>query len=243
MIKDKSILAVIPARGGSKGLPGKNILSFAGQPLISWTIQAAQKSKYIDKCIVSTDNSTISDVAKKYNGDVPFIRPKNLACDKTPSIDVIFHAIDFFTQRGTNFDYFLLLEPTSPLRNENDIDSAISKLVSKRDIADSIIGVSKIEATHPVFDVKINSLGLIESYTSTDFESFRRQDIEPLYFFEGSIYLSDTMTLLKRKNFCHERTLPYIIPRWKSLEIDELPDLIMAEAIMNNLEQLEKYSA
>ena len=77
MIKDKSILAVIPARGGSKGLPGKNILSFAGQPLISWTIQAAQKSKYIDKCIVSTDNSTISDVAKKYNGDVPFIEFKS----------------------------------------------------------------------------------------------------------------------------------------------------------------------
>jgi CMP-N,N'-diacetyllegionaminic acid synthase len=127
-----------------------------------------------------------------------------------------------------------LLEPTSPLRETEDIDSALEKLNSNRNIADAIVGVSKVESTHPVFDVKINSEGLIEPYIGSKFKIFRRQNIEPLYFKEGSVYISSVNVLLKKKTFYHERTLPYIFPRWKSIEIDEMIDFIFAETILQN---------
>ena len=156
MIKEKSVLAVIPARGGSKGLPGKNILPLAGKPLIAWSIDAANGSQYIDRCIISTDDKDISDVAKKYGGNVPFLRPSHLANDDSPTIDVLVHTLQYFKNQSVEFDYLVLLEPTSPLRDSDDIDSAINLLHQNREIADSIVGVSKVEASHPVFDVKIN---------------------------------------------------------------------------------------
>ena len=234
MIRSSNVLAIIPARGGSKGLQGKNIFPLAGKPLIAWSIEAAKASKYIDKCIVSTDDKEIVDVAKLYDCDVPFLRPEELAFDETPSFDVIAHAVEFFKQKKSEFDYFILLEPTSPLRDANDIDCALEILDSNRGIADSIVGVAKVEATHPVFDVRIKDEGLIEPYAAENFSTFRRQEIEDLYYFEGSLYISDTKILLKEKTFYHERTLPYIVPRWKSLEIDEMVDIITAEALINN---------
>ena len=240
MINGKSVLAIIPARGGSKGLPRKNILQLVGKPLIAWTIDAAQKSKYIDKCILSTDNKEIASIAQSYNCEVPFMRPKELSCDETPSFSVVAHTVEFFKKNNLHYDYLILLEPTSPLRDANDIDCALENLVSNRAIADSIVGVSKIESTHPVFDVRINNAGLIEPYIGKKFEVFRRQEIKPLYFKEGSLYISDTEILLNIKNFYHERTLPYIVPRWKSLEIDEMVDLLTAETIINNLSLITK---
>jgi len=225
---------VIPARGGSKRLPGKNILPLLGKPLIFWSIEAAKKSKYIDRCIVSTDDKEIANIAKSYGCDVPFIRPKEMSLDNTPSYPFMEHAIKFFIKDHIHFDYFVLLEPTSPLRETEDIDSALEKLNSNRNIADAIVGVSKVESTHPVFDVKINSGGLIEPYIGSKFQIFRMQNIEPLYFKEGSVYISSVNVLLEKKTFYHERTLPYIFSRWKSIEIDEMIDFIYAETILQN---------
>jgi len=120
-----------------------------------------------------------------------------------------------------------------------DLDGALEILDSNRDIADSIVGVSKVESAHPVFDVRINDTGLIEPYAAKIFNLLRRQDIELLYFFEGSLYISETEVLINKKNFCHERTLPYTVPRWKSLEIDEMVDIITAEALINTLSLLD----
>ena len=119
-------------------------------------------------------------------------------------------------------------------------DGDLYFLLSNRDIADSIVGVSKIESTHPVFNVKVNDLGLIEPYTGKKFEIVRRQEIDSIYFKEGSVYISDVEIFLKTKNFYHERTLPYIVPRWKSIEIDEIIDLLFAETIINNLPLIKK---
>ena len=238
MINDRSVLAVIPARSGSKGLKGKNILQLNGKPLIAWTIEAARGSKYIDNLLVSTDDKKISEIANKYHCQTPFLRPLELSLDETPTIDVILHAINYYLNLGKKYDYFILLEPTSPLRDSHDIDKALELLDSSRDFANSIVGVSKVESSHPFFDVKIKESGLIEPYANNKFKTVRRQDIDELFYFEGSIYISKTDELINEKSFLHEKTLPYTVPRWKSLEIDELLDLILAESIMNNLKLL-----
>ncbi len=240
MINGKSVLAIIPARGGSKGLPNKNILPLADKPLIVWSIEAARESKYIDKCIVSTDDDKISNIVKNFGGEIPFKRPAHLASDESTTFDVLQHGINFFKNESVEFDYLVLLEPTSPLRDSNDIDESIMLLHEKRNIADSIVGVSKVEATHPVFDIRINKSGLIQPFVGESFEVFRRQEIEELYFFEGSVYVSDIEVLLKEKSFYHNRTLPFVVPRWKSLEIDEIVDLLTAETIIKNLSLIKK---
>lgn len=239
MINGKRVLGIIPARGGSKGLPRKNILPLAGKPLINWSIDAAKSSVYIDRCIVSTDDKEIAEVAERHDCAVPFLRPKHLAQDDTPTIDVILHAIHAFIDEKIDFSYLVLLEPTSPLRDSHDIDDALRTLEHNREKADSIVGVSKVEATHPAFDICINSDGLIEPYVGRNFQTLRRQEIEDLYFFEGTLYISDIDIIQKEKSFYHHRTLPYIVPKWKSIEIDDIIDFICAEAIINNMGRIE----
>ena len=239
MINEKSVIAIIPARGGSKGLPRKNVLPLAGKPLIVWSMDAAAKSKYIDRCIISTDDEEIAQVARENGGDVPFMRPDYLSTDIASSFDVIEHAIEFLNQSDQHYDYLVLLEPTSPLRGLDDIDVALEVLFHNREVADSIVSVSQVESSHPAFDIRINKAGLIAPYIGEGFQILRRQEIEELYFFEGTIYISKVDVLLEQKAFYHNRTLPYKVPRWKSLEIDEIVDLICAEAIINNIEMLE----
>ena len=240
MINGKSVLAIIPARGGSKGLPKKNILHLGGRPLLGWPIKAAKHSMYVDRVIVSTDDKKIARIAKEQGAEVPFLRPSELALDTSPTISVLEHAIAFTKREGCSYDYCFLLEPTSPLTESADVDGALEKLDSNRDIADSIVGVSRVEAAHPVFDVVINKKGLIEPYLADGFsKAGRRQDLEDLYFFEGSLYISDTTVLLKKRSFYYDRTLPYIVPRWKSIEVDDMVDLICVEAIMKNMDKIK----
>ena len=241
MINNQKILAIVPARGGSKGLPRKNMLSLCGKPLLAWPIITAKESKYIDEIVVSTDDEEMAKTAEKYGASVPFLRPAELATDTASTFSVLEHAIGFLKNIGKFFDYIVLREPTSPLTEASDIDNALELLVSKREIADSIVGVSKVEAAHPAFDVVIRENGTIKPLMYPDFSrAVRRQEITDVYFFEGSLYISDTEVLLKKKSFYHDRTLPYIVPRYKSLEIDEQIDFIYAEAILNNLEKIKK---
>lgn len=231
MFKDKNILAIIPARGGSKGLPGKNIKPLLGKPLIGWTIEQAKQSKYIDEIFISTDSQEIADVVKSFGVEIPFLRPKELATDISPSSEFILHTIEYYKQQGKNFDYILLLEPTSPLRDVADIDIATERLINNAK-AKSIVGVCKVEAAHPSFLAKISKEELLIPF-SKELKTLRRQDINDVYFFEGSLYISDLTTYENRKTFYHELTLPYVVSKYKSFEIDDILDFHIIEKIMD----------
>lgn len=233
MINGKSVLAIIPARGGSKGLLRKNIRPLLDKPLIAWTIEEAKKSKYIDTLIVSTDDEEIAEVSKIYNADVPFLRPADLAADSSATIDVLIHALDWFRKRGNRFDYLVLLEPTSPLREAKDIDICIEKLLAHKS-AISIVSVALIEQGHPEYNVIIDDkTGLVKKIGgATNFNILRRQDLSNIYFFDGTIYISEVEGLFLKKTFYHELTMSYIVPKWKSYEVDDFVDLLCIEAIM-----------
>lgn len=232
MYQGKTFLAIIPARGGSKGLPGKNIKELCGKPLIAWSIKAGLGSQYIDEVMVTTDSQEIAGVARTFGASVPFLRPDELASDTATSFDVIKHAINFYeNELNKRFDYIVLLEPTSPLRDKDDIDQSIEQLLSSPQ-AFAIVGISKTESQNPAFLVKKNSNNILVGYENQNMKVLRRQDINDVYFFEGSVYISDTETLLSKKTFYHEHTLGYEVPKWKSLEIDDLDDFVMVEALM-----------
>ena len=230
MYNNKKILAIIPARGGSKGLPGKNIKPLCGKPLIGWTIEQAQSSKYIDEIFVSTDSNEIAAVAEDFGIKVPFLRPTELATDTSPSSAFVLHTIGYYRNKGQEFDYILLLEPTSPLRDITDINIAIEQLLN-HDTAKSIVGVSKVEATHPAFLVDISKEGLLKPYLK-EMKTLRRQELSDLYFFEGSLYLSDIEFYIKEQNFYHDLTLPYVVPKYKAYEIDDIVDFYIVEKIL-----------
>ena len=233
MYKNKTFLGIIPARGGSKGLPGKNIKELCGKPLIAWSIESGLKSKYLDEVIVTTDSKDIADIAKQYGASVPFLRPDVLANDTATSFDAIKHTIEFYkNEMKKEFDYIVLLEPTSPLREARDIDIAIEQLFNSN--ADSIVGICKTEDQNPAFLVFKNEKDFISGYENHDMKVLRRQDIKDVYFFEGTIYISKTDVLLNKKTFYHENTIGYVVPKYKSLEIDDIDDFIMVEAIMKH---------
>jgi CMP-N,N'-diacetyllegionaminic acid synthase len=235
MIDNRKVLAVVPARGGSKGLPDKNLRILYGKPLVCWPISAAIENSFVDRTIVSTDDKKIAEVAASSGADVPFLRPTNIAGDKTSSMDVVLHALDELESKGDVFSYVIMLEPTSPMTVSDDIDKALLQLHSTRSIADSIVGVSLVEAAHPEYNTKLDKHGRIKPYKAKDFLSLpRRQELEDIYFLEGSLYISSVSDFRKNKSFYHDRTLGYVVPRWKSIEIDDYLDLIIAEAVMSN---------
>lgn len=232
MINGKSVIAIIPARSGSKGLPGKNIKELCGKPLIAWSIEAGLGSQYIDEVMVTTDSEEIARIARAFGASVPFIRPTELASDTATSMDVIRHVLNFYENKLHKvFDYTVLLEPTSPLRTKEDIDNAVAQLLENPQ-ASAVVGICKTESQNPAFLVKKNINNFLVGYGNLDMKILRRQDINDVYFFEGSVYVSDTVTLLTKNTFYHENTLGYEFPKWKSIEIDDLDDFIMVEALM-----------
>ena len=233
------MLAIIPARSGSKGLPGKNLRQLDGRPLVAWPISAALGANSVSRVIVSTDDEAIANIARASGADVPFMRPANLASDTASSMDVVLHALDVLAAQGEEFQYVMLLEPTSPLTESSDIDAAFSRLVATSNLADAIVGISHVESTHPEYDVRLGENGLISPYAASDFSSLRRrQDIEPLYFLEGSLYISQVSAFKRYKTFYHNRTIGYEVPRWKSIEVDDLFDFIVIEAIVKWRDEL-----
>lgn len=232
MINGKKVIGIVPARGGSKGLPGKNIKELLGKPLIAWSIEAGRDSTYIDTLLVTTDDERIALIAKEFGAEVPFLRPAELANDSATSVDVVAHAIDFMQSRGEHFDIVVLLEPTSPLREPQDIDKALELMADG--VATSVVSICEAESTHPAFMFRMESQGLIQSMQSDGFKVLRRQELEPAFFLDGSVYASDIGTLLARKTFCHERTKGLKLPKWKSPEIDDIVDFMLVEAILKH---------
>tara|TARA_B100001057_G_scaffold326756_1_gene327037 strand:- start:13262 stop:13993 length:732 start_codon:yes stop_codon:yes gene_type:complete len=223
-MKNKSkIICIIPAREGSKGLKNKNIKKLENLPLIAWSILAAKKCKLIDEIIVSTDSIQISKIAKKYGAKVPFIRPKKFSKDKSSTFSVLEHAINFYKKKNFFFDYILLLEPTSPLRDYKDIDFCLKKVLKNK--INSMVSVTKVINQHPLFLYALNKKNILVPYLKNKQKLYvRRQDVNSLYYLEGSIYLSKVTTLLKKKTFYHEKTQAFVVDKWKSLEIDDIDD-------------------
>jgi len=234
---NNKILGLILARSRSKGIKQKNIVKLCGKPLVAWTINSALKSKLLTDVILSTDSIKIAEIGKKFGVKVPFLRPSKYAKDDTPSVDAIEHAIKWLRKIGKNYEFVVLLEPTSPLRDHHDIDRAIRKIFNNK--VDSLVSVSKAESLNPAYLYIKSKTGKIKPFKFYRKKDIRRQDIEPVYFLEGSIYISRVSTLLKKRTFCQKNTLMYVVPKWKSLEIDDSLDLILAKAIIRNRQKVK----
>jgi N-acylneuraminate cytidylyltransferase len=225
LIKKKKILAVITARGGSKGLPRKNILEVSDKPLIVWTIEEAKKSKYIDRLILSSEDAEIIKVAKKWGCDVPFVRPTELAQDDTPGIDPILHAIKMLP----GFDYVVLLQPTSPLRKINDIDGCIKFSINKK--LNICVSVSEARKS-PYWMFSLDKRGRMAPIIKTNKSIFRRQDLPEVYAINGAVYCAKIGWLLKVKSFVTDETVAYVMPAERSLDIDSETDLMLADILL-----------
>lgn len=239
MIDGLRILAIVPARRGSRGLPLKNIRLLKGLPLLAWPIKAGRDAELVDRVIISTDDQEFADIAVAHGADAPFLRPAEYASDTSPSIEFILHAVDALAAAGESYDYVVLLEPTSPLTEGSDVDAAIRQLHAARQEADSIVGVTRLETTHPAFAVRMTDDGGITPYASASFGHLpRRQDLEPLFCLDGSLYISTVEALRRERGFCHARSLGYETVRWKAHEVDDIVDFICIEAIASNLDTI-----
>ncbi len=224
VINNKRVLAIIPARGGSKGIKDKNIYPLCGKPLIAYSIEAAKRSVFVDEVLVSTDSAIIADVAKKYGASVPFLRPTELASDTAKSIDAIVHAIETLRKEGKVFDILILLQPTSPLRITEDIDGSLSTFVRKS--YKSLVSISEVN-DNPILIRTIDNDGELRRLLNTD-SSVRRQDMEKYYRVNGSIYIN-LMSEININTSFNDNIIPYIIPQERAVDIDELKDLAVAE--------------
>lgn len=235
MTSDIKTLAIVMARSGSKGLPHKNIKLMADHPLLAWPIMAAKSSLVVNRTILSTDSEDYAEIGRKYGAEVPFLRPPELATDQTKSIDVVLDLITRLEQNNESYDYVIMLEPTSPLTEGSDILKALNLLHQHRDVADSIVGISKTESQNPIFTVLKNDQGVIYPREASDFSNLpRRQDIEDVFFLEGSLYMSDVNSLKIKRSFYHERTMGLEMPKWKSFEVDDIVDFICIESLLKN---------
>ena len=220
-----SLLALIPARGGSKGVPRKNIKLLAGKPLIGWTIRAAKMAKYIDRIVVSTDDEEIASVAKELGAEVPFMRPAKLASDQAPGIAPVLHAIKHLSK----FDWLLLLQPTSPLRTHYDIE-AIWEFCQSRG-ADSAVSVTEVQ-DHPYWVYKKTKLGCIEPLVPTQPNIKRRQDLPDAFKLNGAMYLAKVTWLLEYGSLIGPETLGFVMPFDRSVDLDTPADWCRAEYLI-----------
>ena len=227
MFNDKKIIAIIPARGGSKGIPRKNLKLLAGKPLISYTIKAAMQSRYLDRIIVSTDSSEIAVVSKEYGAEV-LKRPGQLATDKANVIDVVLQVFKALTKERYEVQAIVLLQPTSPLRTAKDIDKAVEMFLENK--AEFLVSVYQLEVPpHWTFSLQE---GYLKPIFGWHYFKLRKQDVPKVYMPNGAIYISKPETIKKRHGFYSEKTLPYIMPREKSIDIDEEIDLKFAEFLL-----------
>ena len=221
-------------------MPGKNIRPLHGKPLLAWPIGAARGSRYVDRTIVSTDDASYAAIAVEHGADVPFLRPAELASDIAPSLGFILHAVDELAKVGEVYDYVVLLEPTSPLTEAGDVDAALEQLVAAEAWADSIVGVAAMETSHPAFAVKRAANGAIRPLMSESFGDMpRRQDLEPVFALDGTLYISTVEALRRERGFAHARTLGYVSDRFKAMEVDDLVDFLCIEALIAHRKALE----
>lgn len=224
MIGPGRLLAIVPARGGSKGVPRKNLREAGGLPLIAWTLRAALASQHIDRTVVSTDDPEIATVARLHGAEVPFMRSAELADDRAPTIDVVLDAL----QRLPGHDWVLLLQPTSPLRTTADIDGAIAQCI--RLGAPSCVSVCPAQES-PYWMYSTTEGGQLRPLLPQSAHT-RRQDLPPAYSLNGAIYLARTDWLVHERAFVRPSTIAYVMPVERSLDIDTEADLVQLQTYL-----------
>lgn len=229
-----NVLGLIPARGGSKGIPGKNIYPLKGKPLLAYTCEAAIQSKQLQRVILSTDSQEIADVGSKYGVEVPFLRPERYAQDNTPSMDVVLHALDWL-QKSENWipDVVVLLQPTSPLRKAVHIEQALQTFHEKQ--AETVVSVVKVPHRFSPYTIQKLHNGSLHDFWEEDvpFDRFRRQDIPELYARNGpAVLITRTEVIQQSKSFYGKKVIPYIMEEKYSIDIDDMSDLQLAEFML-----------
>ena len=231
MYRNKTVLAVITARGSSKRLPGKNVKMFAGKPLIAWTIETAKRNRHVDKVIVSTDSKKIAGISGKYGAEIPFLRPKRLARDGSRSVNTVLHTLEWIkVKRRTSYDLIVMLQPTSPLRISGDIDRALELLFTRK--AKCVVSVCKSE--HPPFWLgRLSETGCMKNFLKPGIEDGPSQGLGIFYRINGAIYIAYADYIKKKKSFFGDKTFAYIMPEERSVDIDSKLDFKVAEILKN----------
>ncbi|CEP81867.1 acylneuraminate cytidylyltransferase family protein [Paraclostridium sordellii] len=230
-MKKSKVLAIIPARAGSKGIKDKNIIDLNGKPLIAHSIEAGLKSKYINKVVVSTDGEKIAKIAKDYGAEVPFLRPKHLATDTAKTIDCVIHCIEELKKNGEEYDYVVLLQPTQPLRQPWHIDEAFELIIKRNE--DSLVSISKVK-DHPVLMRTIDKNGyainLLEGSSTK-----RRQEFPNFYKVNGAIYINKINENFNYDTSFNDNKLVYIMDEQYGIDIDDMLDMEIAKLLIKNL--------
>lgn len=237
MYQGEKILALIPARGGSKGIKDKNIIMVCDKPLLAYTIQAAKGSCYVDSVVVTTDSEKISNIAQKYGAEVPFMRPAELAKDQSKTIDAVLHAIQSLKQMGRHYGVLVLLQPTQPLRTIEDIDEAIKCFFEQGE--QPLASVSLVN-DHPLLIRSIEG-GRLKSILHEN-STCRRQDMKPYYRINGGIYINRIDELTVETSF-NDNRLPFIMARDHSVDVDEAADLMMVEYYLRLVQVSARYGS
>ncbi len=224
-----NVLAIIPARGGSKGLPKKNIKPLGDKPLIAWSIDAAKESKKITKTIVSSDSDEIIKIAKQFGAEIPFKRPDDLASDTASTKDVLIHALNFYKSKNIYFDYLVLLQPTSPFRDSKMIDEMIDEMIEKD--VDMVVSVKETSANPYYVLFEENNKGFLTKSKNANFT--RRQDCPTVYEYNGSVYVIKIESLLKYNSLSFPKTIKYVMDNYHSVDIDNQFDFDFAEFLLN----------
>lgn len=222
MIEHYNILAIIPARGGSKGVPRKNLRLFQGESLLARTIKSAKKSRYIDRIVVSSEDAEIIEEAKRAGADVPFMRPVELAQDHTPGIDPVLHALS----KLEHYDYVVLLQVTSPLRTTEDIDACVEYCLQQK--APACVSVVEVDK-HPYWMVTMPDGIRLQKFYSGEIPA-RRQDLPEIFTLNGAIYVAKTDWLMQTKSFLTNKTIGFVMPKESSLDLDTELDFKILEA-------------
>lgn len=222
MYLDNKIISLIPARGGSKGIPYKNIKNLAGKPLIYYTINAAKKSRYIDEVLVSTDDEKIAKVAESYGAIVPELRPKEISKDNSSTLDVVLYAIRSFPQ-FTGADTLILLQPTQPLRTEEDIDKSIESFYQNG--KKSLVSISEVD-DHPILMRYLCEDNSVKKLFNTR-SDIRRQDMEKIYRVNGAIYINGIKDINETTSF-NDNQMGFLMEKAHSVDIDDMADMALA---------------
>ncbi len=226
MIGSATVLTVIAARGGSKGVPRKNVLPLGGKPMIAWTVEAAVASETLDRVIVSSDDREIIDAAVAFGAEAPFVRPAALAADDTPGVAPVLHALD--AVEGA-WDFVVLLQPTSPFRTAEDIDAAVRLCAQSG--APSVVSVAPAR-TSPYWTYALNGDLTMRPMVASEGLIGRRQELPPVYELNGAVYVARVAHLREAESFVGPETLAYVMPEERSFEIDTPLDLVVARAVL-----------
>ncbi|QUL54544.1 acylneuraminate cytidylyltransferase family protein [Paenibacillus tritici] len=226
MIDNKKVLAIIPARGGSKGIPRKNIKQLAGKPLIAWTIEEAKKSRYIDRLILSSEDPEIIEIARAYGCEAPFVRPKELSEDTTPGIAPVLHAIN----QLPDFDYVVLLQPTSPLRLIDDIDGCIENMWNVG--APACVSVTKPDKS-PYWMYTLQENNMMKKLIERSESITRRQELPDVYALNGAVYVAEVDWLLASGSFLEQETVAFEMAKSRSYDIDTEEDFFLCDLLLS----------